>query len=338
LTNVYVQTLAVSGTNLFAGTTDGVFLSTNNGASWTAASSGLTYTQITALTASGTNLFAGSYGLGVDRSTNNGTSWTAASSGLTSTFVLALTVSDTNLFAGTYGGVFLSTNNGTNWTPASSGLTNDYIASLAVSGSNLFAGTGLGVDLSTNNGTSWTAASTGLPNNASVQALAVSGTNLFGATSGIDSAGVFLSTDNGTSWTASSTGLIDTYVYTLAASGTDLFAGTHEGVWRRPLSEMVTAVEETNSNERPSEYSLQQNYPNPFNPTTTIEFSIPHAGVVSIEVINTLGQVVGNLVNEELRPGHYRTTWDGSGFSSGIYFYRLRAGSFSETRKFMLLR
>ena len=115
-----VNALAVSGTDLFAGTYGGgVFLSTNNGTSWSAA--GLTYVDVYSLDVSGTNLFAGTW-VGVFLSTDNGTSWTAVNAGLTDTHVYSLAVSGTNLFAGTYGdGVFLSTDNGTSWTAA--GLT-----------------------------------------------------------------------------------------------------------------------------------------------------------------------------------------------------------------------
>jgi len=95
-----INSLAVSGTNLFAGTGGGgVFLSTNNGTSWIA--TGLTKGWVSALAVSGTNLFAGTEG-GVFLSTNNGTSWTSI--GLTNRDVLALTISGTNLFAGTLGG------------------------------------------------------------------------------------------------------------------------------------------------------------------------------------------------------------------------------------------
>jgi len=132
-----ILSLAVSGSNLFAGTVGGgVFLSTNNGASWTA--TGLTNTDVSALAMSGTNLFAGTEG-GVLLSTNNGTNWTEVNNGLTNTNVSALAVSGTNLFAGTRDGVFLSTDNGTSWT--ATGLTRAWVSDLAVSGTNLFAGT-----------------------------------------------------------------------------------------------------------------------------------------------------------------------------------------------------
>jgi hypothetical protein len=237
--------LAVSGTNLFAGNDNGVFLSTNNGTSWTPVNTGLTNPWVSALAVSGTNLFANHvYNTGVFLSTNNGTTWTEV--GLTNENVSALTISGTNLFAGNYDGVFRSTDNGTNWTAVNTGLpSNTNVSTLAVSpngtgGTNLFAGTyGSGVFLSTNNGTSWNAVNSGLPANDDVHAFAFSGTNLFAGTYG---SGVFLSTNNGTSWTAVNIGLTNTLVEALAVSGSDLFAGTDGGVWRRPLSEMITST------------------------------------------------------------------------------------------------
>jgi len=220
-----VRSLAASGKNLFAGTdSGGVFLSTNNGTSWTAI--GLTNTPINALVISGKNLFAGTDSLGAFLSANNGTSWTAT--GLTHS-ILAFAVSGTNLFAATDSGrLFLSTNNGTSWTEADSGLTNTPIYALAVSGKNLFAGTdSLGVFLSTDNGTSWTAVNTGLNFfDRYVYALAVSSTNLFVGTL---TEGVLLSTNNGTSWTHVNTGLTSKEVTAFAASESNLFAGTVGG-------------------------------------------------------------------------------------------------------------
>lgn len=184
-----VHCLAVCGTNVFAGTDDGVFLSTNNGTSWSAVNTGLTYTDVCALSASGTNLLAGTAGGGVFLSTNNGTSWSAVDSGLTDTYIFSLAISGTNLFAGTWpDGIFLSTNNGTSWTHVNTGLTSKEVTAFAASESNLFAGTvGGGVLLRTNNDTSWTQLNTGLRRR-DVWSLAISGKNLF---AGTDSGGVF---------------------------------------------------------------------------------------------------------------------------------------------------
>jgi len=88
----------------------------------------------------------------------------------------------------------------------------------------------------------------------------------------------------------------------------------------------------------PDKIRLHQNYPNPFNPSTTIEFSLPRSGHVRLKVFNILGQVVTTLVNEELNVGTYTTQWNASGVASGVYFYRMRAGDFVDTKKLLLLK
>jgi ligand-binding sensor domain-containing protein len=206
ITALVAEPNGTGATNLFAGTNSGVYLSTNNGTSWSAPGTGLpSDTRVNAIALEGTNLFAGTDS-GVYLSTDNGTSWTLASAGLpANTSVSALAVIGTNLFAGTSSeyswserGVFLSTNNGTSWTGVNTGLMNSTVSAFAVNGPNLFVETNSGVYLSTNNGTSWTVASAGLPANTNVGALAFIGTNLFASTGG----GVFLSTDNGGNWIA----------------------------------------------------------------------------------------------------------------------------------------
>ena len=88
----------------------------------------------------------------------------------------------------------------------------------------------------------------------------------------------------------------------------------------------------------PSGFSLRQNYPNPFNPTTTIEFSIPRSENVSIDIYNLLGQKVTRLIDKVMVSGVHTANWDASNVSSGIYFYRLQAGDFVQTRKMLLLK
>jgi len=235
LTNNIVNSLLVSGGNLFAGTNNGVFLSTDSGGSWTSVTTGLANTNVFSLAVSGSTLIAGTNGSGVFQSNNNGTSWTGGDTGfLPNTAIESVTAMGSNLFAGvaqaseSQGGVFRSTDNGVSWTAVNTGLTNINIFSLAVSGSNLFAGTyGGGVFLSTNNGANWTAVNTGLTN-VNVQSLLVSGSNLFAGTGG---GGVFVSTNNGSSWTAANTGLAYTFVQSLTASGSNLYAGTNGGVF-----------------------------------------------------------------------------------------------------------
>jgi hypothetical protein len=89
----------------------------------------------------------------------------------------------------------------------------------------------------------------------------------------------------------------------------------------------------------PKEFALSQNYPNPFNPTTTIEFAITEPGEVNIDIFNTLGQRVETLVNKRLNPGTYRVIWNAPPYlSSGLYFYRIKTGEFTETKKMVRVK
>jgi hypothetical protein len=88
----------------------------------------------------------------------------------------------------------------------------------------------------------------------------------------------------------------------------------------------------------PVVYELYQNYPNPFNPSTVINYSIPKTSLVTIKVYDILGKEVATLVNEEKSAGNYSVQFNGGNLSSGIYFYRMHAGSFTETKKLILLK
>ena len=92
------------------------------------------------------------------------------------------------------------------------------------------------------------------------------------------------------------------------------------------------------SGEIPNEFSLYQNYPNPFNPVTNIEFSIPKSSPVKITVYNSTGKEIETIVNGELSAGTYNVDWNASKYSSGIYFYKIIAGGFSETKKMILVK
>lgn len=86
----------------------------------------------------------------------------------------------------------------------------------------------------------------------------------------------------------------------------------------------------------PKEYSLSQNYPNPFNPSTTIEYSIPKDGNVSLKVYDINGRETATLIDKFQKAGSYITMWDASKYSSGVYFYRIISGSYVETKKMVL--
>ncbi len=90
--------------------------------------------------------------------------------------------------------------------------------------------------------------------------------------------------------------------------------------------------------EVPAVYSLEQNYPNPFNPSTNIEFKIPENSFVKLIVYDQLGREIEKLVDEELNPGTYKYDWNAADYPSGVYFYKLQAGEFVQTKKMVLIK
>lgn len=101
----------------------------------------------------------------------------------------------------------------------------------------------------------------------------------------------------------------------------------------------VTGISNPNSvSPLPTTFHLEQNYPNPFNPSTTIRYSLPQSGFVQLKVYDLLGKEVASLVNKEQALGNYKIEFTAKNLSSGVYFYRLQSGSFTETKKLILLR
>jgi hypothetical protein len=103
------------------------------------------------------------------------------------------------------------------------------------------------------------------------------------------------------------------------------------------MSMLISGIEDENGT-IPNKFTLNQNYPNPFNPTTTISYFISKPATTSLKVYDILGKEVKTLVNEYQTIGSYKIELDASSLSSGVYFYKLQSGSFSNTRKMILLR
>ncbi|MGA2297288.1 MAG: T9SS type A sorting domain-containing protein [FCB group bacterium] len=204
----------VDGNNTYAGTSSGIFVTTDYGDNWTDKNSGfkLRYPPaIWSLAKSDNNIFAGTLLYGIFLSTDKGENWVQKSNGLPyidmgldTIFpeeVYALMINNNYIFAGTQNGVYLSTDNGDNWIFKNNGLpqfdTNKReVFSLAVSGNNIFAGTRYGVYMTSDNGDNWFFKSKGLEN-LTFYSFAISGNNIYAATC---FGGIFLSTNNGNDW------------------------------------------------------------------------------------------------------------------------------------------
>jgi len=146
--------------------------------------------------------------------------------------------------------------------------------------------------------------------------------------------GVYATKNNGATWTY--LGLDSISVRGLVSYGDGTYAYNYaDGIYKLQTQAGTTAIDPAQS---PVQFYLQQNYPNPFNPSTTIRFEVPATTHVDLMIYDLLGRVVAKLVDEEKTPGAYTVEWIPSSLSSGLYFYRLRAGDYSAVRKLVLLK
>lgn len=129
----------------------------------------------------------------------------------------------------------------------------------------------------------------------------------------------------------------------VGVSFTDAETGTAVGYYGtilRTITGEVTWVKDDPSAKGgiPNHFGLAQNYPNPFNPSTTIEYSLPEAGFVTLKIYNVLGEEIATLIAGDHAAGAFKATWEASGLPSGVYFYRLTAGGYVQTMKMILMK
>ena len=187
-------------------------------------------------------------------------------------------------------------------------------------------------------GTIWTVYTTsnsGLPNNG-VNSIAIDETgNKWLAT-----AGGGLAKYDGTTWMVYNTansGMPHNWVHSVVIDGNgNTWIGSEGGLSVYKKGGVITSVGGVQKNEIPTTVGLFQNYPNPFNSTTTIKYKVTEPGFVSLKVFNAMGTEVASLVNEQKPKGDYSIKWNASGLAEGIYFCRLQAGKFMDTKKLVL--
>lgn len=315
---------------------------------------------------------------GLYKTTDGGTSWVADTSGIgNGRRFLCVAVNPLNgntIYAGTSfvpltaaSKIYKSVNGGIRWTETSNGLpatgNQDPVREISISTADtsmvlaaLFHNDSSGGPfVTTNGGASWVRKYHGLPEANSVMlrsCLIVPGSSsefFVGLDRvGNTNIGVWRTMDAGETWADFNGGAMsptytiralafrtqgDSTLYAGAANTADSSGrGVFEYSWSKPVS--VAGHEHA----VPADYSLLRSYPNPFNPTTTISFSIPHSGYTTLKIFNTLGQEITTLVSDNLPPGAHSARWNATNVPSGVYFYRLQAGTFTETKKLLLLR
>jgi len=158
---------------------------------------------------------------------------------------------------------------------------------------------------------------------------------LFAAANGGE---LFVTKDDGDHWVNASAGLpvAGTLVDIAFGDAGHIYVSDSVGIYKSV--DPITGLQDRASPTQLAEFDLFQNYPNPFNPSTSIRYGLPSRSHVTLTVYNTLGQEVATLVQGEQEAGFHEAVFDASGLASGVYLYRLTAGSYVETRKLALVR
>lgn len=357
-----IHTILILGNAIFAGTETGVSVSTDNGENWRSINSGLSGLGVWSLeasagTAGDTTIFAGSWS-GVYSSTDRGEHWKVTRLSNTTAPVHSIVISDRYIYAATFSeGIFLSRDHGLTWSNFyinPKGTTDEYpipvfapiysisilvspFSNYVIAGS--IGGLYFGDDTLFQADTSLAK----LTKQAEpILCFANRNDTLFTALHG------YL---YGLSWAYrdpipfpigyNANRLDIPYlgnraVYSLALNNACIFAGTEDGIWRLRYPGATTGVERYQ--DAPSEFVLEQNYPNPFNPSTVIGYRLPAKSDVVLRVTDLLGREVATLVQQAQQAGRYEVKFDGSNVPSGVYFYMLQAGSYSVTKKLLLLK
>lgn len=277
--------------------------------------------------------YKGNYPGGIDRSTNDGAVWSQLH--LNEDIQRLVTDPLGNIYAFTaYNGARVSNDYGETW----SNIIIPPFSSI-ISGKNdkLFAGSLTGIYVSSDNGKSWT--SVGFVD-LTVRAILIDSKGfVYAATNN----GMFKSSNDGNTWIEINSGLTDLNILYATITPDDyIFIGT---LWKGVFKSTgpVTEIERGSFAEPPRSFLLAQNYPNPFNPSTRIEFTLAQPTDVVLKVYNLLGQEMATLVDAKLQAGKHHFEWNGRNnynvsVSTGVYFYRLSAGSFVETKKMVLMK
>ncbi len=317
--------------------TMGVYTLPDGGNTWTQRNTGFP-ANIVVKTFAGysTTIFCGT-DKGVFKSTNAGAVWNLA--GMADTLVVDLIFRDNVLFASNYpAGVKVSYNFGQTWQSVSSGMTGTKWAfTFTNSPTYLFAGTSdAKIYRTSNNGLNWEQCYSQSPASNAIYSLKYYANRVIAGTA----QGIFYSYNQGNNWLPVNDGFppnteirSDAIVY----STLNVYVAPTNGVYRRPLSQLtgINSIQSTISN-----FRLEQNYPNPFNPSTVISYELSVAGIVTLKVYDVKGNEVATLVNENKNAGSYSVTFDAGKYnlSSGMYFYKLSADGFEDTKRMVIVK
>ncbi|HMQ69476.1 MAG TPA: YCF48-related protein [Ignavibacteria bacterium] len=335
-TPMYGISFTDSETGYIAGSID-IQKTTNGGTNWINVYSSTTneiFTDIV-FTDPNTGYVAGSYGK-LLKTTNAGQTWSTGVISTNGSMITSLCFvnENTGYAAGDFGEIAKTTNAGQTWTNQASPLQFAYLTSIDFQDENTgYVSSGSGLLKTTDGGTTWS-----IMNAPAGGYYKIQFRNNFGyavASNGM----IIKSTDSGNSWIEQPT-VTDNGLYALYFNSDNyVYAGGLLGSILKTIpSELIVTSTENNLSEITQGFVLAQNYPNPFNPSTNLEIGISEMGFVSLKIYDISGKEISTLVNERLYPGTYKYRFEGTGLTSGVYFYTLKVNGLSQTKRMLLIK
>ncbi len=308
------------------------------------------------------------------RTTNGGTTWQSQTfANIQSFHRVTFPTVDTGFVAGDAGAILKTTNGGQSWTRLNTGTTNGFFDVDFISTQVGWVPDGNSARKTTDGGATWTATEVSsfdfigrlsFPN---VDVGYAAGNNFYKTTDGglhweqlpafFSNIRDLLFIDDNRGWAITNDGIIATsdggftwqYQLFLPFGGSPLFRLAHLpdiGLWvggtnasvLKYTGDVVVSVEQMPSISLPKQTALHQNFPNPFNPSTVISYELPKGTHVILTIHNVLGQEVARLIDQKQNAGSYNVNWNASGQASGVYFYRLQAEGFEESKRMIVVQ
>ncbi|MCX6162341.1 MAG: YCF48-related protein [Ignavibacteriae bacterium] len=315
----------------------GVFLRTNNGgASWNNISLNAE-TKINSMyfISIDSGWIAGNNGK-LYRTFNSGQNWIEINPELSSNINCVIFVnSSTGWICGNNGKIYKTSDGGTGWTLQTINTTNKLNSIAFVSDlTGWVAGQGGIVYKTTDGGTNWFIQNSRVTDNLNSVFFTSPDRGWLASENGK----LIATKSSGNDWRVQTTfnqKNIKSISFTNINNG--WICGSSGSVYYSPNGSIITLIGQ-NTELIPDNYSLSQNYPNPFNPVTRIRYALPRSGSVRLAVYDVMGREVDMLVNERQTTGSYEAVWDGTRFASGVYFYRLTAEGYGETKPMLLIK
>jgi hypothetical protein len=334
-----LNTLFGYADNLFIGTRgDGIFRSDNRGEAWDEFNAGLfgDARRIAEFTVRGDSLYAGTGGSGVYIfDLTNPNQWVSYNTGLTTFATSSITTIGNILVAAIGSFVYLRPSGSASWLLTSIDPEVIPIPHRIYSMDEyVFVGTSGGIYRGDAGLSGWQKTDIMQFPNRDIGLFASHGNRLFAGVWYQNSHYIFSSDDYGLAWEIRAHEFA--FLFDMIVSHDRLWAARDDGLWYYDIGGW-TGIDNPGI-AVPSVYLLDQNYPNPFNPITTIGYSVPEFSHVNLTVYDLLGEPVTTLVDDDKLPGNYSISFNASSLSSGVYYYRLKAGNYTNTKKFTLVR